>query len=217
MKRLSFIIALALILTIGGVYATFEYTQAGTAVTDTNSTMGIDLADAVQATAKGSLSIEQNFGIFIDDYKGELKTGGALAENREGTITITFTVNEKAAAIIKNQGIDLKLTFTNAEYRNNDTLKGNILTVKMPDDDGTSTTPAPTVNTGNNTIHLPKGMAKKMVADDGTISFVFTLDLTEYIKVVEYDLPTLADYNEYKNSFDQFTDFKVTVAEDTNP
>lgn len=197
MKRLSFIIALALVLTIGGVYATFSYAEKEKAVTAVTGEMNktLALAEALESN-KGTLAvtIPEAFSIGVDDTTKTLTTSGTYPEdlaNRK--MIITFTPDPRSSVETLKKGINLKLTFTNAEYNGQ-----NIFTFKDAD-----------VN-DKNVVHLPRENAKYQEG-----KFVFELDLAEYITVTAIELPTLADYNKYAAIFND-TDFKlnVTIEED---
>lgn len=197
MKRLSFIIALALVLTIGGVYATFSYAGNENAVTAVTGEMSKTLAGVDTKTSeKGTLAVivPEAFSIEVDDTTKTLTTGGKYPDvETDRKMIITFTPDPGSSVETLKKGINLKLTFTNAEYN-----KQKIFTFKDAD-----------VN-NKNVVHLPRENAK---FQNG--KFVFELDLAEYITVTAIELPTLADYTEYAAIFND-TNFKlnVTIEED---
>ena len=104
MRKLSLIIALALIVSIGGVYATWNYAQGEVGnqsayITETH------LTDKVVSTAKGNLAIDVSaVRISIDDanndHTGELGI--------TGDITVTFTPSAGADADVITNGIPVK-------------------------------------------------------------------------------------------------------------
>ncbi len=55
MRRIGFIISLALILTIGGVYATFYYAQGN--ADDQSSNIGYTIAGTDVETKKGTITV----------------------------------------------------------------------------------------------------------------------------------------------------------------
>ena len=114
MKRLGAIIAIALVLTIGGVYATFEYAQGGV-VSLENETISKELIGMTDTTAKGTITIKSNdFKITVDDFNHNLHTAGRF----ENKTTINFNPAPLADADVRANGIKLKLTIavTGNEY-----------------------------------------------------------------------------------------------------
>lgn len=108
MKRLGAIIAIALVLTIGGVYAAFNYAQGGV-VSVENEMISKELEGMTTTNAKGTITIKSNsFKITIDDLGGDLHTKGKF----EGKTTINFTPAPLADADVRANGIKLKLTIT---------------------------------------------------------------------------------------------------------
>ena len=107
-KVFSVFIAFALIITIGGVYATWNYAEGNTVEIDYNNTY-IGLTEVVNAGAKGVLSIDagSNLAIALDDadnnYKAEL--------NATGDIIVVFTPNDAIKTAIV--GVDLQFKLTN--------------------------------------------------------------------------------------------------------
>lgn len=97
MKKLSLIVALALVISIGGVYATWFY--ATTSVTTVNHKFkGLSITDVDTKTESGSFSITDTLSLKIDDNDGshtpawDVDVTGADA----GTVGITFTPNSGA-------------------------------------------------------------------------------------------------------------------------
>ena len=81
MKKLSLLIALCMLLSIGGVYATWTYTEASTDSVD--QTLSHGLATAQQSGNAGTITIENNnIAILIDQkdtaYNAELKITGVV-------------------------------------------------------------------------------------------------------------------------------------------
>ena len=194
MKRLSFIIALTLVLTIGGVYATFNYAGNQDTIDEVViDNMGKELADAkVIDSKKGTLTVDvaQDFLIKVDDFNENLRTVGRYTKPE---MKITFTPDPSSATETHTKGINLKLTFTNGKYNNKD-----IFTIK--DSKGNVCT--------DSVVQLSRDEGE--LQDDG--SFVFTLDLSQYITVTEFELPTKKDYDNYAEAFGQFA-LSITVEE----
>lgn len=104
MKKLGLIIALALVVTIGGVYATFNYAQ-GTATQDSQE-IGHTISGMVGTTEKGTITITSTFMINVDDTTNSLKTGYTTS----GETKVKFTAATGADADVRDNGIKLKLT-----------------------------------------------------------------------------------------------------------
>ena len=114
MKKLSAIIAFALIITIGGVYAAWHYNRGEVSLELTRSAT---MASVQSDTSKGSISIDQtaNSGqgntlkflvddIGATDWKAELVTSGS--------VWVKFTPAANADADVQREGIALKATIT---------------------------------------------------------------------------------------------------------
>ena len=116
MKRLSLLLALALLVTVGGVYATWNYAQGTAAYREKFLTA--HLTDKVTDTAKGVIDVNiDGLTLTIDDadnnHHGEL----ILA----GEIVITFTPNEGADADVDRDGIAMQYQLgTTKDYNYND-------------------------------------------------------------------------------------------------
>ena len=107
MKKISILIVLAMVLTIGGVYATWNYAQGN--VDSVELSPVVTLTDKVVDTAKGTIAVDMSgLTIAIDDtnndYDAELVMNGA--------INVTFTADNLAPAEVKANGIKLRYTLT---------------------------------------------------------------------------------------------------------
>lgn len=185
MKRLGAIIAIALVLTIGGVYATFNYAQGGV-VSLENETILKELAGKTINTAKGEIKIKSNnFTITVDDLDGNLHTKGSFT----GTTTINFTPAPLADADVRAHGIKLKLTITvtGNEYDDGETTH-KLFNISQEALDGV------TLN-GNAPIRGD-----------------FEIDFADYITVTDIYLSTPAKYDAYKTAFDNTT-ITFTISE----
>lgn len=190
MKRLGAIIAIALVLTIGGVYATFEYAQGGV-VSLENQTISKELIGMTDTTAKGTITIkhdESDFKITVDDFNHNLKTVGHF----EGTTTINFNPAPLADADVRANGIKLKLTITVTTE-----------TGKEYVDEGT------TYNLFNITGGASSGV---ILNDDAEINGDFKIDFTKYITVTEIYLSTPEKYTAYSEAFNATT-ITFTISE----
>ncbi len=103
MKKISLLIVLAMIVTIGGVYATWNYAQDGVDGVDVTPT--VVLTEKVVSTNSGTIAVDMSsLEISIDDantdYYGELVI--------DGQIDIEFTPDTYATAEIKTNGIPMQ-------------------------------------------------------------------------------------------------------------
>lgn len=188
MKRLGAIIAIALVLTIGGVYATFNYANGGV-VSLENETISKELIGMTIDTPKGTIKIKSNnFKITVDDFNNNLHTTGKL----EGTTTINFTPAPLAAADVRANGIKLKLTITVTTE-----------TGKEYVDEGT------TYNLFNITGGASSGV---ILNDDAEINGDFEIDFTKYITVTDIYLSTPTKYTAYSKAFNATT-ITFTISE----
>ncbi len=90
MKKFSILIALALCVTVGGVYATWNYMTVESAA-EQSGAVSMGLTDRVIETAQGTLAVtvHDDAKIFVDQ-KDDAYHAKLLFE---GTVTVTFTSN----------------------------------------------------------------------------------------------------------------------------
>lgn len=120
MKKLSILVALILCVTIGGVYATWNYAQGSATEQNKDFDAATIITDKVVSTAKGSISVDTSaLQIVIDDdnndYKGEMTI--------TGKVLVTFTPNVGVSNDVAQNGIKMqyKLSTTNGfQYVGND-------------------------------------------------------------------------------------------------
>lgn len=187
MKKLGLIILMALVLTVGGVYATFNYAQGE--VVSKNTTLNKSLATAKTETAKGEIAIDvEGFLLKIDDTGTNLKTG----LDAQGSVTITFTPATGADGSVVADGVNLKLeiSFTNNTYTQN----------------GVDYQVFKTTDKYNATTGVVLGKGTK----NGD-HFEYTVALGQYLTVNEIPLPTLADYNAFETFFTAAGNAVVTI------
>lgn len=107
MKKISVLIALAMALTIGGVYATWNYAQDGVAGVDVTPT--VTLTEKVVDTAQGEITVDTSgIEIVIDDTNGDYVAEMSVS----GQIDITFEASNGAAASIKENGLPMQFTIS---------------------------------------------------------------------------------------------------------
>lgn len=91
-KSFSLVIALALCLTISGVYATWTYAEADVASADDTASLTIDAAAI--GDAAGVLDVQSTLAMQIVDTDGDHTTALSIT----GDVVITFTPNPATAA-----------------------------------------------------------------------------------------------------------------------
>ena len=91
MKKLSLIVAMAVILTIGGVFATWTY-NAGT-VDGTDATTTITLGQVDSTGAPGTLTASSTAAISINNTDGTRVT---KIDGKTGSVVVTFTPSATA-------------------------------------------------------------------------------------------------------------------------
>lgn len=112
MKKLSLLVALALLITVGGVYATWSY--AGTNdIADAYAEMTVTIADTVLTGANGTYAVTSNLVLTVDQVTEDHEAGLVFASNNGAPIvlTVTFTPAENAPQNIKNAGVPSWLYF----------------------------------------------------------------------------------------------------------
>ncbi|MBO5927446.1 MAG: hypothetical protein J6Q32_01160 [Clostridia bacterium] len=120
MKKLSVLIALVLCVTIGGVYAAWNYSQGTTASVVVSRE--INMAQVVTNGIKGTITAtpENNFAFLVDDIANDtLNSDGTYTDIKykavlvgTGDIKINFTANPGADQTTKDNGIKMIATIT---------------------------------------------------------------------------------------------------------
>jgi len=88
MKKLSLIVAMVLVATIGGVYATWQYATGSVASTDV--ALKPTIVHKSEASEKGTISATSTLALELDNV-GEYKVGYTPVEGIDGHIIVTFT------------------------------------------------------------------------------------------------------------------------------
>ena len=107
MKKISVLIVLAMIVTIGGVYATWNYAQDGVAGVDVVPT--IALTEKIVSTSQGTIEVDMSsLEISIDDANNDYNAELVI----DGQIDIEFTADPYADADIKANGLPMQYELT---------------------------------------------------------------------------------------------------------
>lgn len=203
MKKLSLLVALILCVTIGGVYAAWEF--AGNNIVDKHETINITMGTASSTGAPGVYTVDANFSIAIEpmdvvdpdttetdanhkaDILWQLNDGETVPQ-----ITFTFTPTESSSQDQKINGATSQFYFITSAK-----LAGSEMTYDDKDIftfDATKTSMV-TINKVNATGEVEK-WTKQL---DG--SFTYTIDATEYISLTEHFLiDTLDDWNTFEKA-----------------
>lgn len=178
MKKISILIVLMLMITIGGVYATWTYTQT-TDVADEAVNMAMNLTDVVYAGSYGTYKVDRtSVELTIDPKTGTTHT---TALQITGNIVVTFTPATHAPVEIKEDGVDSTFTIT---------LSNNSWTF---DDDTEDETPARNIITLNHNGAHKIAWTKQA---DGTFTYTISAaELAEHIVLTEFVLDTKAKYD----------------------
>ena len=178
MKKLTLLIALCMLLTIGGVYATWTYTQ-NTDVADEAVNMTLNLADVAYSGSYGTYKVDvTGLSLIIDPKAGTTHTTALYAT---GNIVITFTPNSVAPADIKENGVASTYSFslanTNWKFRAQDQdQEQDIIKVN----------------------HTEKHDIVWTSNGDGTFSFTISAeDFMKHVSLTEFELDTKIKYDAY--------------------
>ena len=112
MKKLSLLIALCMLLTIGGVYATWSYVGS-TDIIDAFSESKVTIADAVIEGTYGIYKVESNLVLTVDQandaHEAELVFGSN--DGQDIYLKVTFTPSTNAPKAIKDDAVPSELYF----------------------------------------------------------------------------------------------------------
>ena len=193
MRKLSLLIALCMLLTIGGVYATWTYTQS-TDVMDESINMSMNLTNVTSVGTYGTYEIDQTgLSLTIDPKLGTTHTTALFIT---GDLVIKFTPNAYAPVEVKENGVASTFAFSlanaNWQYEGRD-----IITFK---------------HTGNHNITWTK-------QSDGSFICTISADaLAGHLILTEFTLDTKSDYDAYNIVLGQGTIvFTVSDGQTTTP
>lgn len=185
MRKLSFLIALCTLLTVGGVYATWTYTQ-NTDVADESVAMALNLTDVAYSGSYGTYKINKDtLTLKVDPKPGTSHITSLIVE---GEIVVTFTPNSAAPQEVKDDGVPTTFTFS----LSNDNWVYN-------DGEGAGERPI---------VVLAHTGAEDIVwgepDENGVFTFVITAaDIMEHIQLGDFLLDTKADYDAFTNALRQ--------------
>lgn len=172
MKKLSLIVAMAVILTIGGVFATWTYNDG--AVQSVNPTIGVAIEAAEQTGAAATLTADVS-GVSLN-VTNEGNFGTKFDTANTGTVVITLAPNSLASDNIKQNGMALKITITENFA---DVLSTDIITISNP-----------VIN-----------VATTDLQESGS-NFTYTFNLLTHLTMANINIDTYAKYEDLKESLD---------------
>ena len=109
MRKISLLIALCMLLTIGGVYATWTYTNS-TDVKDESISLAMNLTNATFVGTYGTFEIiDDGLTMKIDPKEGSTHITALYIT---GELVIKFTPNVYAPQTVKDNGIEATYTFS---------------------------------------------------------------------------------------------------------
>lgn len=171
MKKLSLLIALAMLISIGGVYATWVYSQSDD-VADITNARAITMTNATFEGNYGTYNTDAStLSMKIDPLPGTTHTTGLIVT---GEIKIIFTPATHAPADIKTGGVPTTYAF-GVSNPNWTYLGQSIITVDT---------------TKHNVSWTPQ--------PDGTLAMVLDAEtIASYLDLAAIELDTKADYDAY--------------------
>lgn len=120
MKKLSALVALVLLVTVGGVYATWNYAHGKASVETKYFDAVTVVAPMAETNSKGTISIDASgLSIVVDDTDNDFE--GELVIT--GEVVVTFTHNEGVTSEVAANGIVMQYelsTTENFKYNTND-------------------------------------------------------------------------------------------------
>lgn len=169
MKKLSLLIALCMLLTIGGVYATWSYVGS-TDIIDAFSESKVTISDAVIEGTYGIYKVESNLVLTVDQANDAHEAELVFSSNdgKDVYLTVTFTPSTNAPKAIKDNAVPSELYFgitTPMQYRMDEA--GNYSAA------GTPTDIFKFVNSGNGTLDNTFVWTKNA---DGTFTYTMNAD-----------------------------------------
>ena len=178
MKKLSVLIALMLCITIGGVYATWTYTQT-TDVADESVGAAMNLTGVAYAGSYGTYEIDKTtLALTIDPKNGTSHTTSLLVA---GEIVVKFTPSNVAPVEIKESGVPTTFSFA---------LSNDAWTFDDSHGDGPKNIIALKHAGSHDVVWNPVG--------DGTFTFTLTAaNIAEHLELTEFVLDTKTLYDEY--------------------
>ena len=214
MKKVGGLVALLTCVTIGGVYATWTYSET-TNIIDQTAKVFVEMTDAVDDGANGTYTVETNFKLIVDQMDADhtaglkfVKPGTVEALGTAPTITFTFKPSLGATQKIKEEGVlsyyyvstSIAMQFecdANGVYKpvTEGGAKKDIFDVKV------QPTNKVTIGTSNSSEEVKWERSAEKV--DGLYVFTYTITGEENVKALfdlnNFKLDSLTAYNAFKS------------------
>lgn len=201
-KKLGIIAALAMCVTVGGVYAQWSYAQ--TPAEGMHGTKAVEIAGVSTSTKTGIITVDTTgFSIEIDDtnkdYYGELVV--------TGTIKVTFTPSAGVDAPVSASGIPMQVIFSSTTLGD---LKYDFdaMAVSSEAEDAVFWL-------DNTPLVNDEGAAKTWIITAEDVKSRFGLNPKDGAKSIVH-LPTYEAYTKFKTALGQ-NDLTITVSEYVAP
>ena len=113
MKKITALIVMALLITIGGVYATWQYAQNGTDLKTETIQSGIAMAGVTTGAKKGVITLDvSGASVIIDDQEFE----GDVVDHTacllvSGSVKVNFAANSGADDEVVTNGVKMRYKF----------------------------------------------------------------------------------------------------------
>ena len=205
-RNISLFVVLALIVTIGGVYAAWLYPADDAAVGSATKTFTGNMTQVdTQATSKGNISVEtatDTLKIFVDDSGNYV-----AAPIAQGSITVCFTPAAGVSEGIATSGIPMEIvlsvTGTQELVEDDQGHKVKIFTVKTE-----------TIDIPTSALTLEDGVFKTSITGRQILDCLdFCKDATAEAHTVT--LATLAENQKFGQALNTYT-INLTIKEATN-
>ena len=193
MRKLSTLIAIALIVTIGGVYAAWNYAQGTTASVEI--TREVQMAQVITSGNKGTITATPSNVAFIVDDAGDYQA----KLDASGKFVVTFTHNPGADQTTINDGIVMQAVIT---LKTTAGVTGSALLYHDPH---TSTDVAPLTVNGNNKITLNNGDPTKSTE-------LLAEDIASCLTLANVKLDTKAENDAFHDVLKNYT-IVITISE----
>lgn len=195
MKKLSVLLALMLCVTIGGVYATWTYSETND-IYDAEYEAKVTLEDAVSTGSAGTYKVESNLVLTVDQANTDHEAKLVFSANNgeEIFLKVTFTPADGASEDIKKNAVPTELYFkTTVPMQYKMDAQGNYSATGTPADIFTFSNPSDG-NFSANVVWNPEA--------NGT--FTYTLnqdDLEDMISLSQtFKLDVKAEYDAFREA-----------------
>lgn len=202
MKKISILIALALIVTIGGVYATWTYSEQDT-VNHSHEHFRLNMVDYEDTSnSKGHITCIRNTVDLAIDESTETESKAVLLLT--GDLLFIFSTYDNAADTVKANGIDMQFSFSTSEGSNMVYNETPIFKFSQPAYVRTFASSQIEKITNANATDSKWGQDLSAYISDATTShfalLITNAELKEMITINEFSLPTVQSYHDFQEA-----------------